>query len=97
METTLPLIYQRHLEERRAIRDTASNSEWSVLIACQKQERLEYRESRRASALIQYRKEHPTESYVNDFLDYLPVAILKVLVGMVVGLSLIILVFSLVG
>lgn len=97
METTLPPIYQRHLEERRAIRDTASYSEWSVLIACQKQERLEYRESRRVESLIRYRKEHPTESYVNEFLDYLPVAILKVLVGMVVGLGLIILVFWLIG
>lgn len=97
MDTTLPPIYQRHLRERKAIMYTASKPEWSALISGQRQESLEYRKTRIAKAQMRYRREHPTDAFIDDFLDYLLTAILKTLLGMVVGLGLIGLIFWLVG
>ncbi len=68
-----------------------------TLPARQRVEREEFREANRAANHARYRRERPFDAFCDDFLEYLPGAVLKTLAGFVVALALLALTFYLLG
>ncbi len=87
---------RRQLAERRTVgRD--DEAAWKTLVARQRVEREELHETNRAANHARYRRERPFDAFCDDFVEYLPTAILKTLAGFVVVFALVALTFYLLG
>ena len=87
---------RRQLVDRRTVGHD-DEAAWKTLVAHQRVEREELHEANRVANHARYRRERPLDAFCDDFVQYLPTAILKTLAGFVAALALLALTFYLLG
>ena len=85
---------RRQLVERRAVGHD-DEAAWKTLVARQRVEREELHETNRVANHARYRRERPFDAFCDDFVQYLPGAMFKTLLGIITALALVSLILRL--